>query len=313
MSGGPDSLGLLRLSVDHADRPLSVATVDHGLRDGSAEDGERVAALCAGLGLAHTVLKPVDPIAPRNVQAEARQARYRALAIWASERGVGAVATGHQMDDQAETLAMRLARGSGAHGLAGVRDLVVLRHPDAPTLTVVRPCLTLRRAELAQLVRDAGWQATDDPANDDDRHDRTRIRRLLPSDAVPGLARSAGALAEVSDALAWAEERAAALAAVERDDGMIIRPDGLPAALRRALLQRAIGRMRPDARPGRGPELDRMLAVLTAGGCATLRGLRFAGGPVWTVRPVGDRHVPDCKAAAEPYLEADTKTVDCDA
>lgn len=313
VSGGSDSLGLLKLAVDRGDRPLSVATVDHGLRDGSADDARHVAALCADLGVPHARLSPARAIPRRNVQAEARIARYSALADWVAEQGLCAVATGHQMDDQAETLAMRFARGSGVHGLAGVRGRIVIASPNALSLTVVRPCLDLRRSELMDVVIAAGWRAVDDPANSDVRHDRTRVRRRLSPKAVPGLMRSARALAEASDALRWAEGQAAALAFDERDGTVIVHPGTLPTAIQRALLQRAIHRLRPDAAPARGPEMDRLLAALSSGGQATLRGLLFAAGAAWTVQPAPDARSRDCKPTSAPYLSHTTPAPDPDA
>ena len=310
MSGGPDSLGLLRLALDRAGRPLSVATFDHGLRDGSAEEAEGVARLCASLGVPHATLRPAEPIPPRNVQAAARAARYAALARWAADERPGAVATGHQMDDRAETLAMRLARGSGLRGLAAMRERVVLDSHDAPSLTVIRPCLTLRRAELAEVVASAGWDAVHDPANADPRHDRARMRRDLPAAAIPGLARSAAALAEAADALAWAEERAADRALHLHPDRTTLDPAGLPPALIRALLQRSVAHLRPGAPPARGPELDRLLSALRSGTRATLRGLSFAPGRHWTVRPAPPAAPRDCKPRPSPYLHPTTPAPD---
>ena len=302
MSGGPDSLGLLRLALDDGRRPVRVATVDHGLRDGSAEEAAEVARLCASLGVPHATLSPDEAIPDRNLQANARRARYRALARWAAADGPARVATGHQCDDRAETLAMRLMRGSGLHGLAGVRERQRLEWSDAPALTVVRPCLALRRAELAAVARESGWRAVDDPANTDDRHDRARLRKRLPPDLAPALARSAHALAEASEALAWGEDRAAADALVLAEGRVALSPAGLPPALARALLARAVASLRPGAQPPTGPEGDRLLAALTSGGVATLRGLRFSGGATWTVAPA-PLAARDCKAAAAPYLE----------
>ncbi len=305
VSGGGDSLGLLRLMLDRGRNPVRVATVDHRLRAGSAEEAADVAALCARAGVPHATLVPDQPIGDRNIQAAARRARYRALARWADAAGLRRVATGHQCDDQAETLVLRLLRGSGLHGLSGVRETQRLDWPDAPSLLLVRPCLGLRRSELDRAARAAGWPVTDDPANRDDRHDRARLRKWLPEPAAPALARSARALAEAGEALAWAEERAAERA-LRREAGRVtIAPAGLPPALARSLLLRGVAALCPGAPPPTGPEGDRLLARLVDGGVATLRGLRFAGGPTWTITRAPPARQRDCKAAAAPYL-ADT-------
>ena len=265
------------------------------------------------MGVAHATLSPARPIAPANVQAGARAARYAALSRWAAEAGVMAVATGHQMDDQAETLALRLVRGSGPHGLAGVRERVEMRFADAPPLVVIRPCLSLRRTDLRAIVDAAGWTAVADPTNVDQRYDRVRMRRRLPAEAVPGLARSARALAELEPALHWAEERAVDLALRGRGDELTLTPGDLPDALVRAVVSCAIGRLRPGAEPVRGPELDRLLSALHLGRGATLRGLQFVPGESWAIRTAPPERPHDCKPPPTPYLHQTPPASDPDA
>lgn len=201
VSGGPDSLGLLLLA--HAALPgrVEAATVDHGLRPESADEAAEVARICAGLGVPHAVLRV--EVAPGNVQAEARAARYGALAHWAQERELAALATGHQADDQAETLMMRLNRASGLAGLAGVRGRGTVPGSDLPLL---RPVLGWRRAELGEVVRLAGLVAAQDPSNANDRFDRVRVRKALAEADwldVAAIAQSAAHLAEADAALDW--------------------------------------------------------------------------------------------------------------
>ncbi len=104
-------------------------------------------------------------------------ARYQALARWAEDRGLTAIATGHHLDDQAETLLMRVARGSGVGGLAGVQA----SRPLSNGVQLVRPLLGWRRSELDAIVAEAGLTPVDDPSNADERYDRTRARTLLAS------------------------------------------------------------------------------------------------------------------------------------
>ena len=125
---------------------IEVASVDHGLRPGSASEAAMVAELCAAYGLPHRILDV--KVARGNLQDKARAARYAALGKWVEERNLSALATAHHADDQAETLVMRLNRGSGVAGLAGVRARGVVpgtRH------TLLRPLLGWRREEVAMM------------------------------------------------------------------------------------------------------------------------------------------------------------------
>ncbi|WP_245653923.1 tRNA lysidine(34) synthetase TilS, partial [Novosphingobium rosa] len=120
VSGGPDSLALLLIA--HAALPgrVAAATVDHGLRPESAAEAAEVARICALLDVPHATLEV--SVEDGNVQAQARDARYAALAAWTEQEGLCALATAHHADDQVETLVMRLNRASGVSGLAGVRE-----------------------------------------------------------------------------------------------------------------------------------------------------------------------------------------------
>ena len=201
VSGGPDSLALLLLAHGALPGRVEAATVDHGLRAESAGEAAEVARICESLGVPHAVL-PVA-VAEGNVQAEARLARYAALAGWAGARGLAAIATAHHADDQAETLLMRLNRASGVAGLAGARACG--RVPGTP-VPLLRPVLDWRRAELGEVVRTAGLVAADDPSNTNDRFDRVRIRKALAGADwldVAALARSAAHIAEADAALDW--------------------------------------------------------------------------------------------------------------
>ena len=150
VSGGPDSLALLLLGAAACD-DVVVATVDHGLRREAAGEARMVAGLCRRLGVPHETL-PVEVAGDGGPQAAARDARYAALEGWAIAAGAGALATAHHVDDQAETVLLRMARGAGVAGLAGVRPLRRL----ASGLALVRPLLGWRRAELGAIVAAAG-------------------------------------------------------------------------------------------------------------------------------------------------------------
>jgi len=204
VSGGPDSTALIALAVAAGCRVTAVH-VDHGLRPGSADEAEVAADAAARLGARFRAVRVEVPDGP-NLEARAREARRRAL-------GPGA-ATGHTMDDQAETVLGNLLRGAGVHGLAGMRA--------GPS----HPLLALRRRETVALCARLGLATVHDPSNEDPRFVRNRVRaELLPlcadiagRDVVPVLARQAALLAGDADLLDAVADRldptdAAALAA----------------------------------------------------------------------------------------------------
>ena len=180
--------------------------MDHRLRPESAAEAAMVGRLCGDLDVPHETLPIAVP--GGNVQHRARHARYRALAQWCERRGLGALATGHQLDDQAETLVMRLNRGSGLAGLAGVRARG--RAPGGDH-RLLRPLLGWRRAELEAIVGGAGIEPVRDRSNQDPRFERVRIRQALAQaswlDPV-GLSRSAANLGEAEAYLAARIEEA---------------------------------------------------------------------------------------------------------
>jgi tRNA(Ile)-lysidine synthase len=268
VSGGADSLALLKLGAEAFPGRVHALSVDHGLRPEAAAECAMVARLAAGLGVPHHSLT-VGLAAGGNVQARARDARYAAMAGWCRANDVALLLTAHHADDQAETLLMRLARGSGVAGLAGIRAVV-----DMGGVALLRPLLGQRRVALAAVVRAAGWTPVDDPSNRDPAFDRTRARALLAETAwLPAerLCAAAANLAQAEAALAWAEARAFATRATQAADALLLDPDGLPDELQRRLLARGLQQFGP---PAEGPALQRLLARLSAGGAGTLGAVR---------------------------------------
>lgn len=237
VSGGPDSLALLLLARTALPGEVEAATVDHGLRSGSAEEAAMVGRLCAALDICHAVLAVT--VDEGNLQTQAREARYAAMAQWAAERGLSALATAHHADDQAETLLMRLNRGSGAAGLAGVRARGLVPGTSVPLL---RPLLDWRRADLAKVVAAAGIEAAADPSNLDERFDRVRIRLAMTAadwlDPL-ALARSAAHLADADAALDWAARGEWAEQVAKGPLGMTYRPRA-PRAIALRVLARIV-------------------------------------------------------------------------
>lgn len=204
VSGGPDSIALLLLA--HAALPgrIAAASIDHGLRPEAAGEVALVERIAGQRGIPFTPMKVT--LAPGNLQAQARRARYAALAQWAKDAGLGAVATAHHAEDQAETLLMRLNRGSGLSGLAGVRARSTIEDSD---IAVLRPLLGWRKGELALVVAGAGITPAQDPSNGDPDFDRARLRMALAeADWLNpvAIAASAAHLAESWQALGWYAE-----------------------------------------------------------------------------------------------------------
>ena len=182
VSGGSDSTALLHLAVRWARSlgagapTISVATVDHGLRPGSATEAHQVAEAARALGVEARVLTWCGAKPERGIQEKAREMRYGLLAQYASETGFGpcAILTAHTRDDQAETVLMRLARGSGPDGLQGMRDVRALE--PYSNLVLVRPLLNQSRDQLRSFLVAHGVSWFDDPSNEDAQFERVRLR-----------------------------------------------------------------------------------------------------------------------------------------
>lgn len=289
VSGGPDSLALLLLASAACPGKVEAATVDHGLRPESGAEAALVARHCANLGVTHETL-PVKVASDNGgVQASARKARYAALGCWTAARGIGTLLTAHHVDDQAETLLMRLLRGSGVAGLSGVRASVPLQ--GGGSASVHRPLLGWRRSELAAIVARAGFEAIDDPGNRDEAFDRARIRRQLAEtlwlDPV-AIAHSAAALAGAEHALDQTAHELFA-ARVEEHHGIItFAPQGVAPELRRRVIMLCLRRIDPSASP-RGAQVGALLDRLKNGQRSTLAGIKCTGGTTWRFEPAPPR------------------------
>lgn len=205
-SGGADSLALLAATVfECADLPVKVVgvVVDHGLQDGSAALAERVVAQMAALGVDETaaIRVTVDP-GPAGIEAGAREARYAALSQLAQHFGAEMVLLGHTLDDQAETVLLGLARGSGGRSLMGMRRGFRRDEEDRRSTLFLRPLLDLTRTQTEAACRADGIEWWTDPHNSDARFTRARIRHtvmpVLERELGPGVAQ---ALARTADLL----------------------------------------------------------------------------------------------------------------
>ena len=187
VSGGPDSTALMLLAKHWLDqRPrgpeLVAATIDHRLRKESKAEAAAVAQLAKKFSLHHRTLVWSGKKPKTGLQHAAREARYRLLVGLAHKLKADAIATAHTLDDQAETVLMRLARGSGLSGLAGIR-----RRSEREGVTLARPFLELPKARLLATLKKAGIAFAEDPTNRDPRFTRPRLRGIASVLAEEGL------------------------------------------------------------------------------------------------------------------------------
>lgn len=294
VSGGPDSMALTDLVRRCWQGPVSAATVDHGLRPESAHEAKMVARHCAAIGLDHATLRPDRPITG-SLQSAARAARYALLEARADAIGAAFIVTAHHADDQLETMLMRLARGCGVDGLAGVR---------ARNGRIVRPLLGFRKAELIAHCEHRAIPFVLDPSNANPDFDRVRMRAALQGlDVIDPLmaVRSAGALAEASEALDWMAAREADTVIVADAGGVLLVQTAFPPALLRRLLLIALARVQPEIAV-RGPALDRLLQTLSDGGQGMIGNVLCgpaADGQGWHLRPAPPRGASARADAAE--------------
>lgn len=272
VSGGGDSMALLHLMAPEAlarGIPCRAATVDHGLRPEAKAEAMRVANACAGFGVPHEILRWTGWDRRGNLQDAARHARQRLLGNWAARHGLGTVALGHTLDDQAETVLMRLARGSGVDGLSGMAQA---RREGG--LAWLRPLLGLRRDTLRDWLQERGIAWDEDPSNADPRFQRVRARDALAQLEPVGI--DAKGLAETAERMAMAR---AAL-------------DHLAGDLSARELRLAGGAVRIDAVALReAPEETRLRLVSAA--------LRWIGGAAYRPRLDSLRRALDQAAAGQ--------------
>ncbi len=284
VSGGPDSTALMWLAARWRKRnrrglKLVAVTVDHGLRPEARREAAAVKRLAARLGLAHRTVRWSGAKPTTGVQEKARIARYRLLATEAGRAGASCVLTAHTLDDQAETILIRMMRGSGLTGLAGIARVRPLAEAG---IFLVRPLLEVTKARLIATLDAAGLPSADDPSNRDPRFTRVRLRGLMPALATEGL--DARRLAQLGRRVRRAEgaiELAVAAAAAALSDGpwsargpIGFDADGfarLPAEVALRLLGRAVAQVGDE-----GPvELGKLESLADALAAAAARAVRF--------------------------------------
>jgi tRNA(Ile)-lysidine synthase len=273
VSGGPDSTCLLDVlwrSASRLEIELEIAHFDHGLSDDSERVAARVAATASEAGFEVHVMRAPDELTGPNLHARARALRYGFFEAIAAQIGAARIATGHTLDDRVETTLARLVHGAGTEGLAGIPSSEGLR---------IRPLIETRRGTTRAYCDELGLAYHDDPANTDVRFERAAVRtELVPAiegrwgeGAVTAIARSAEHLLHDARALSDLGDRL--YADLARDEGNEVAFEtgafeALPRALRRRLIETAVGRVRD-----RAGGIDAALDAIDAG---TRTGARFA-------------------------------------
>jgi tRNA(Ile)-lysidine synthase len=281
VSGGPDSTALLVMVARWAQRlrkrkspapKLIAVTIDHGLRAESAREAQAVKRLARQIGVPHRTLRWRGSKPSTGLQEAAREARYRLLAETAARAGYAHVLTAHTLDDQAETVLFRLARGSGLTGLSGMGRVSPLPARGRPEIFLLRPLLGIPKTRLIATLAAAGVGHSEDPSNRDPRFTRARLRTLMPALAqegldARGLARLAARARRAEATIEFAVEAACAALAPPPwpQRGPIIvasAPMGaLPAEVALRLLGRAIAHV-GDEGPVELAKLEQLYAAL---------------------------------------------------
>lgn len=301
VSGGSDSVALMHLIAERARRrtalfdTTTIVTVDHRLRPESTEEARRVGEMARTAGFArHVVLSWNGPHPATGIQAAARAARYGLIGDYCCSNGIPALLTAHTRDDQAETALMRLARGTGIGGLAGMAssrrlDNGIVHH---------RPLLDVSRADLRGYLVSIGAVWIDDPSNDDPAFERIRWRKARADlDGLgltdPALALTASRAARAVEALDWAVAREVGAAGdnyVWSSLGFAVLSRGwlisLPAEIRIRILGASIQATGGQGSPPSLSALEGACSGLCNSSSPLRRGFTLAGA---MVRSTGDR------------------------
>jgi tRNA(Ile)-lysidine synthase len=285
VSGGPDSVALMwlaarwRRALRRGPRLVAV-TVDHGLRAESAREASEVKRLARSLELPHHTLRWTGAKPKTGLPAAARAARYRLLAKAAQQHGATHILTAHTRDDQAETLLMRMLRGSGIAGLAAMA-----RQTPREGVVLARPFLNVSKAQLIATLGKARVAFADDPTNRDVHFTRPRLRALMPMLAAEGgdnrnLSRLAARLARANAAVEVLADGAERYLALRDREATPAGPHAenpnvktfdfeafaaIPEEIRVRLLQRAIDRV-GDEGPAELGKVEALVAVLEQAG-----------------------------------------------
>jgi tRNA(Ile)-lysidine synthase len=282
VSGGPDSVALMwlaarwRRGLTRGPRLMAI-TVDHGLRVEAAREAREVKRLARSLDVPHRTMRWLGDKPKTGLPAAARAARYKLLAQAARSCGATHILTAHTRDDQAETLLMRMLRGSGIAGLAAMA-----RQSEREGVLLARPFLQVSKAQLVATLKKAKIGFAEDPTNRDVNFTRPRLRALMPTLAAEGgdarnLARLAARLARANAAVEVLADGAERFLALKDGAAVSARRDAnvfdfeafaaLPEEVQVRLLQRAINRFGHEG-PAELGKVETLLSALERAGGA---------------------------------------------
>jgi tRNA(Ile)-lysidine synthase len=176
LSGGVDSMALLLAASEIlGNSRISALTVDHGLRGESANEALAIAAICAELGIAHTILSWQHNSPQANVQEQAREARYALMLDWCQQNNTRFLLIAHHLDDQVETFFLNLGRGSGVYGLSAMPQVI-----EQQGIFCIRPMLEIPKTEIIKAAQEKNLRWFEDPTNAKNSYKRNRIRAAIP-------------------------------------------------------------------------------------------------------------------------------------
>ena len=305
VSGGPDSMGLAALLMAWQAKQgepranLFAVVVDHGLRQGSDDEADMVAETLTQFGLPTHVIRITSPKPAAGFAEWARQQRYEVLRQEALRRHA-VLLTAHHQDDQLETIEMRLSRGSGLRGLAGMAT-----ETRYLGVRLIRPCLGFRKQELADIARQAGLSFIQDPTNHDERFERPRIRTNRPLRNTAGIADShLLRLSQYASRIITPLDR---LLMSATPPWMDIRPEGFIKMPRRALshrgfphmVRKTLQHMMAKPYPPRDEAMEELALRLKSGKDATLGGCEWRLDSRWPEDIIICRETDDMSDAAE--------------
>ncbi len=306
VSGGSDSMALMLMLVQWCaitgeNAPaIFVLSVDHGLRPESADEVELVATISRQYGLTHKAFSWCGLESEGNISANSRDARYDLMCDWCAQQDISHLLVAHTLDDQAETVLLRLARGSGVDGLSAMATSRLWNNT-----TIYRPLLGVKRSRLMQFLETISCRFVSDPSNDDMKYDRVRVRKALDildplGITSQGLVKTASRLAQAREALDVMTLQAIAATVSVHDAGYcILCPQQLeqfPYEIKRRVLGRLLRAVAgcPYAPPH--SSLDQLLAWVmaspevnrTLGGCLLMPRQQA----VWVMRETGRNRLP---------------------